>query len=311
MQTNVDSSIGTSVEALLPADPLALMVPAIAPCGESCEQLFLTHLRMIRDVVSATALQHRLSPLETEEFAAEVQLRIIRDDYAVLRKFRGRCRLRTFLTVVIQRICLDYRIAEWGKWRPSARSRREGDVAILLERLAVRDGLTFEEACTVLETNYNLTIERDTLERIHAGFRRRAHRRFVSDDELGETPAAGRSTDDAVVGAEENRLVARATEALGTALTTIAPQDRLVLKLQFCDGLSVAAIARMLQTDQKDLYRRLERILGRLRAILESSGVPGRQVLAALGRSDADPVAIFRADDVAMSGTRPEISLVA
>ena len=145
----------TAVGSWLDSDPREPMAPAAAPSRDSCEQLFLTHLSMIQGVAAAIARQHRLSPPDAEEFTADVQLRIIRDDYAVLRKFRGRCTLRTFLTVVIGRMCLDYRIAEWGKWRPSARSRREGDVAILLERLAVRDGPTFEEACTVLETNYN------------------------------------------------------------------------------------------------------------------------------------------------------------
>jgi RNA polymerase sigma factor (sigma-70 family) len=285
------------------------MAPAAAPSRESCEQLFLTHLRMIQGVAAAIARQHRLSPPEAEEFTADVQLRIIRDDYAVLRKFRGRCTLRTFLTVVIGRMCLDYRDAEWGKWRPSARSRRAGDVAVLLERLTVRDGLTFAEACTVIETNYHLTVERDTLERIHARFRARTRPRFVSGEESGDEPASPRSADDAVVGAEQNALVARATEALAAALTTIAPQDRLVLKLQFCDGLSVAAIARMLEIDHKELYRRLERLLGRLRAILESAGVIGPEVLAALGRSDSDLVKVFTLENVsspdAWTGTMP------
>ena len=128
----------------------------------------------------------------------------------------------------------------------------------------------------------------------------------MSDEEFGDEPASPRSADDTVVGAERNALVARATEALAAALTSIAPQDRLVLKLQFCDGLSVAAIARLLQIDPKDLYRRLERLLGRLRAILESAGVIGPEVLAALGRGDSDLVKVFALEDVAAPGAWTE-----
>jgi len=45
---------------------------------------------------------------------------------ALLAKFEGRSSLRTFLTVVIQRLFLDHRISAWGKWRPSAEARRGG-----------------------------------------------------------------------------------------------------------------------------------------------------------------------------------------
>ena len=43
---------------------------------------------------------------------------------------------------VIQRLFLDARIAKWGKWRPSVSARRLGGVAVLLERLLTRDGLS-------------------------------------------------------------------------------------------------------------------------------------------------------------------------
>jgi len=99
----------------------------------------------IRRIVSSIGRRHRLAPAEVEDFTAEVQLRLISDDYGILRKFQSRCSLRTFLTVVIQRMFLDYRNANWGKWRPSLRSRREGRVAVLFERLTVRDGLILLE----------------------------------------------------------------------------------------------------------------------------------------------------------------------
>ena len=53
---------------------------------------------------------------------------------------RGRGSLNTYLRVVIERLVLDMRVTNWGKWRPSARARRLGAEAVLFEQLTVRDG---------------------------------------------------------------------------------------------------------------------------------------------------------------------------
>lgn len=268
--------------------------PATVEC---CEQLFLEQLPTIRRIVSSIGRRHRLAPAEVEDFTAEVQLRLISDDYGILRKFQSRCSLRTFLTVVIQRMFLDYRNTNWGKWRPSLRSRREGRVAVLFERLTVRDGLTFEEACSALETDHHVAVNRDWLERIYGGFRLRMRPRFVSDEGLEHTPVSEVSADAGVARAEANGIMARTGAALGAAVTAATPQDRLILKLHFCDGLSIAAIARRLHLDQKQLYRRLDRTLRGLRSLLESSGVLGREVLPVLGRGDAQPLNVLTSAD--------------
>ncbi len=138
------------------------MTTGVAPTRtrESCERLFLSQLALIDAVTAFIARRHHLSATDAEEFAAHVRLRILEDDYATLRKFEERSSLKTYLTTVIQRWFLDDRTARWGKWRPSAEAKRLGPLAILVERLMVRDGMTFDEACTVLETNHGVTVGR-------------------------------------------------------------------------------------------------------------------------------------------------------
>lgn len=46
----------------------------------------------------------RLTPEDREDLCAEVFLAIIKDDFAVLRHFRGQCSLATYLTVVARRV---------------------------------------------------------------------------------------------------------------------------------------------------------------------------------------------------------------
>lgn len=259
---------------------------------EQLEQVFLAELPMIRRLLASIARRQRLSASEAEEFASEVHLRIISNDYAILRKFRGHSSLRTFLTVVIQRQFLDYRNAEWGKWRPSARSRREGDLGVRFERLIGRDGLGFDEACRQLEMKGTSALDYDALARVYAGLQQRGRPRLVSE-EAGEAVPSEESADEDLVRSEHHRVFAHALDVLGSALRDLPAVDHVILKCHFDEGLAISAISRRLKLDQKSLYRRVTRLLKQLRILLESAGAVGTNVLPALGRRDADPASVF------------------
>jgi len=247
-----------------------------APAGEA---LFLSQLAVIERVISFVSSRHHLPGADADDFDAHVKLKLIEDDYAILKKFEGRSSLRTYLTVVIQRLFLDYRIAAWGKWRPSAEATRGGEIAILLERLIGRDGYGFEEACELLETNHQVTLPRAELEAMVAKLPGRPRRRFESDEALVHMPAAQPSLDEVVAERERAITATRVTAALKAATAGLDPQDRLILALKFDDGRPVVEIARMLRLDQKGLYRRLERLMKQLRIALEAQGIEAAAVL--------------------------------
>jgi RNA polymerase sigma factor for flagellar operon FliA len=101
----------------------------------------------------------------------------------------------------------------------------------------------------------------------------RAPRRFVAEDSLENVPAPPAFSADAGLSREERASLGRAvTSALGAAVGRLEPQDRLLVRLRFYDGVTVADIARLQRVEQKPLYRRLEGILGRLRAALRDAG---------------------------------------
>jgi RNA polymerase sigma factor (sigma-70 family) len=281
-----------------PTDAPHRIVPDRARSRERWEQLFLTELPTINRLIASVTRQHRLSAADAEDFAADVHLRIMSDDYAVLQKFRGGCTLPTFLKVVIRRLFQDYRNAQWGKWRPSVQSVREGEIAVRLEQLTIRDGLTFDEACHILETNDRRRVDRTALARTYSRFRQRARPRFVSDETGAALTAANESADERLVAADAQRIVDRTTELLRSALRAASAQDRLILKLHFFDGLSIADVSRRLALDQKGLYRRLERLLGDLRTALESAGVVASEILAASSRQDTRFGAVVPPDDL-------------
>jgi RNA polymerase sigma factor (sigma-70 family) len=232
------------------------------------EALFLTHLPLITRLTQAVARRRHLSPDDAEDFTSIVYLRFIENDYAILRKFQGRSTLRTFLIVVIHRICLDHQIREWGKWRPSESAKRQGDAAVTLERLVTRDGLTLDEAAAVMTMSPATTPSRETLAEVASRLRARPCRRPVAADAMLEdiadnAPAA------VLARVEVGQHATRARRALARALITLDPSDRRLIDLHFHRGLAIAQIARTLRVEQRPLYTRRQRILARLRSALE------------------------------------------
>jgi RNA polymerase sigma factor (sigma-70 family) len=272
---------------------------------ETCERLFLSQLDLIDAVIAFIVRRHHLNANDAEEFASLVRLKLLEDNYAVLRKFQERSSLRTYLTTVIQRLFLDYRIRAWGKWRPSAEAKRAGPLAMLLERLMMRDGLSFDEACSVIETNHRVTVGRRALEAMRERLPVRTRRRLVGEDAIGSSIPAEDQADRRVVEEEHAMSALRTRDALTRAIAQLGVQDRLIVQLRFEQALSVADVARALCLDQKALYRRLDSLLSTLRASLEREGLRGPEVLELLGRPEVDVEGVFRGTSPRNGEPRP------
>jgi RNA polymerase sigma factor (sigma-70 family) len=241
--------------------------------SSSPEQLFLSNLPAIDGIARAAARRRRLSPDEADDFRSIVRMRLIEDDYAVIREFRGASSFKTFLTVVIARHCLDYRAAAWGRWRASSKARRLGTTAVALERLMVRDGMPLERAAaSIRETDPRATPERlvDLANQLPARVRRIRVGEEALEDRCADTPAP-----DVCLALREGR---RVIGGLARALRTLDPTDRRIVKLRFTDGVSLVGIARREGIEQASLYRRVERILRRLRREIEGCGIDDSDV---------------------------------
>jgi RNA polymerase sigma factor (sigma-70 family) len=246
-------------------------------------KLLVQHLDLIDRIVLFVARRRRLSPADTEEFASVVRLKLVDRDFAILRKFKRRSALSTYMTIVIERLCLDFCIAKWGKWRPSASARRLGPVALLLEQLIIRDGVTFDEAVGTLQTNHGVN---QTREELHALFLQLPPRPTWPPG--GESSGlASNATSGGVEFALEHQddrvTLERIEAALVRAVSTLEAEDRLILKLRFEDGRPVAQIARTLGLRSRPLYRRIQHIIAMLRAELVREGVDEVAIAAVVG----------------------------
>jgi DNA-directed RNA polymerase specialized sigma24 family protein len=123
------------------------------------EEWFLGQLPVIERAIAFVCRQYEVDGADAEDFASSVKLKLIENDYAILRKFEGRSSFATFISVTIRRMLIDERIHERGKWHPSTAAKRLGQVAIHLEKLLYRDGRPLHEVLPTVAAAHRLPPE--------------------------------------------------------------------------------------------------------------------------------------------------------
>jgi RNA polymerase sigma factor (sigma-70 family) len=237
------------------------------------EEFYNQHLSIIGQIASSVCRRNGLNEHDAEDFTSDIRLKLCDDDYAVIRKFQGKSNFTTYLTVVINKAFVDHRRRVWGKWSPSSQAKRFGDTMVALETLVYRDNHSFDSACAILEQKHGSAIDRRALRAMLAQLPRRSPRRFQSDDGLATLPSHDGAADASVLADERERRLAAAEHALRSAIDALADEDRAVIRLLYYEGLSVAAIARALQIEQKRLYPRIKQLLVSLGKTLKSRGI--------------------------------------
>jgi RNA polymerase sigma factor for flagellar operon FliA len=157
-----------------------------------------------------------------------------------------------------------------------------------VETLVRRDGYTLPQAGEKLRTAGRTTLSDAQLARLLGQLPERAPLRpVVGEPATGLDAAPGTSrADDRVDQAEADGRRAEMLGALGTAMEQLELEEQLIVKLHFAEGHTLADVARTLRLEQKPLYRRVERLRARLRALLESAGLGGDDVRGLLYELD-------------------------
>lgn len=251
--------------------------------SEEARQLLATNRGLIEKAVAFACRRYRFSADDAEELASLVNLKLVENDYAVLRAFQHRSSMASYLSSVVQHLALDYCNHLWGRWRPSAEAERLGPAAVELERLLHRDGRTPDEALAILGPKHGLTAP--SLDALVEQLPRRAPRHHdVALEEAEPYARVGLESAEARVLADERRIAAaKLSRLLSAAFARLSDDERLLFHLHFQQGLTVARIARMLGREQRLLYRLMEKRLRQIRAHLERAGVVPRDALELIG----------------------------
>jgi RNA polymerase sigma factor (sigma-70 family) len=253
------------------------------------EATFLEHLRTIERIAGFICRRNHLSSDESAEFTQEVKLRLIEGDYAVIRKFEGRSSVSTYLTTVIQRLFHQWRVEQWGKWRPSAEAKRLGDKAITLERLITRDGFTYREAVQILTTPSGAGFTVQQLEAIYVRLPARQPRPMMVSDEVSPDAVSMNAEADDRIEAEARKATAvKAMAIVDQVLAMMDPEDQLILRMRFWETRKVPDIAERLKLDQKKVYKRLDKLFLSLRRALEEGGISRQDIDSLLTSGDQE-----------------------
>lgn len=223
------------------------------------------------------ASAYRMSDEQRTDFGSLAILHLIDDDCRVLRAFQGRSSLATYLSVVLKRAWHDHQ-RPGRRWRPSTAARRAGRAAVHLERLVQRDAWPLDQAISWLHLHEGHS--HTELSTLWTQLPIRTQRRAVTDDVL-ETVAV---LPDATPAPFERRQVAtKVRDSLRRCWPHLAPHDRRVVALRFVHGWTLAAIARHLGVQQREIYPRFMRALVRLRSLLEADGITAHEASEAIG----------------------------
>lgn len=259
---------------------------------------FSEHSETIKQVIGHLCRRHRLPPDHADEFESWVNLRLIENDYAVLRKYRGLSSFRTYLHSVLIHAYLDWRNTGWGRFRYSAAARRLGVVAMELERLVLRDKRDYEDALQTLIST-GVARSRQECDATWAQLKRRARRVEVPVGEVDD-PVEPVDPYQWINFEEPDPAADRIGSVLRRALRGLEPQDQIILRLWFVDEFTVPSIARTLgfdsKAEEKALYRRIEQTLKKLRDALTAAGVTAEQVLELLDNPNDDLGEILRTE---------------
>lgn len=259
------------------------------------QRLLLDHLDLVDQIVRTTGRRRHLSATERDDFASFVNLRLVDDDYAILRKFQNRSTLWTYLAAVIERMSLDFCAEKWGRWRPSAMAERLGPIAVILERLVTRDSHTIEEAMEIVRTNHDSGMTYAELRRIWDQLPARVRTTEVGE-EAAATVSSGDSSETTVEDTELRKSIDRLQRSLQTAFDQIAAQDRVLIALRYDQDLSMVEIAKLTGSSVPTLHRRLDKSVKQLRSALTRAGVDPREIAGLIGHHSIALSPLLRAE---------------
>lgn len=246
---------------------------------------FLQHLAMRRfpndDNTAHLALDHVLEHLQE-------------DQWRRIRTWEGQGKFATFLGVLAGRLMTDYVRKVYGHQRPPKwLSEKSDPIWMDAYRTLILERFERQEAIGLLQTRYP-DAQLQTIRQVVAEVLGRCPPRSRYQDSHGVTlddiaePVSQIPTPEAELEPTSRELLealegyirgeAELPEEAATLLEKLQPhlhlsaEERLFLRLRYCEGLKMAQIARLLHI-KGDPYKRLHKILARLRAACEEAGI--------------------------------------
>jgi RNA polymerase sigma factor (sigma-70 family) len=262
-------SLGSTPDALDRVD-----LRPIAEMGSiSGRDYFEAALPIIEDVIRFHCSRGRLASQEREDFHSWVICKLIEKDYSRVRKFEGRSSFRTFLSVTVGHLLLDYWGSKGGRRRSSSMARLFAPDGVWLERY-LQDGYAVFEAIQLVKANHHSPLSEDELHDIADQLRVQTQRpKPVPEPLLHPVPCEETCPDRLLEERADDERRRRLEKTLERALDQLPADERVVVRMRFEEGSRINEIAEAFHVPDKVFYRRFQRTLRRLRKALEGVGL--------------------------------------
>jgi RNA polymerase sigma factor for flagellar operon FliA len=226
------------------------------------------------------------------DLQSDIQIKLLEDDYWVLRRWDRRASLKTYLGTVVYNVWHDRIRSEKGKIRVSKAARRLGPPAPELEML-LREGLTLDEAYQVLKPRFP-GLSHSEAEAIAGQINPRPGPIFVSEDVAARLRARGPTGYKRLERLEKLAKKSKALALMHQILSELPEEDRLLLLRAHAEGVKFSRIAKSQGIAQRPLYGRNERLLKKLRTDLEEAGIRWEDLSDVLGIDESSETGVPR-----------------
>lgn len=242
------------------------------------EQVLLAHFDFIKATTASICRRYSIFGDDADDVFGEVELRLIRDEYAAIKKCKNWDNPKPFLRVLIGHLALDWMVSQWGgKWRPTAKAKRMGPAAVLLERLILRDGMSRDEAVLTVINTDELTESREELMDMLAKLRLLPRSTTVRIDDQIDVPSMPEPGDSLVTDEGLSRLE-QIFDATRDEVERLGATDKIIIKMKYFDGFTGKQIAETLGETEQWVFRRIYKVMDKIRARLEARGIEWSEV---------------------------------
>lgn len=233
--------------------------------------------------------------LNLENEALELSNQVLdilrRDDYRVLREFKGQSRFTTYLTAIISRRAVDMIRKKRGRGREKERAKEWGDTGLLVYQRVIKENIPPQQVYNELKAanRFNGTLEE--LETMVTRIRGSnpampangtvVRNGIVLDDDRYIVPDTGGNPRQIL---EESQRRRQMQEVLSKIVSQLNGEERILLRMRFPtrEGrkpVPVEQVAQVLGIAPKAVYKRVARLIKKCKQQLEQQGVDIHDIL--------------------------------
>lgn len=236
--------------------------------------------------------------LNIENEALEISNRVLdtlqRNDYRVLKEFKGNSRLTTYLTAIISRHAVDLIRKKLGRDREKERAKEWGDIGLLVYQRVIKNGYPLDDVFNELQANGAFSGSIAELETMvhkikgknpgtpHSSNGNSAVKngKTISENEYVIPDTKG---DPQEILMEKQRKE-KMRQVLQSIIAPLSGEERLLLRMRFPayeeeKPKSVEQVSHALGITQKAVYKRITRLMKKCRDKLQQEGVTVHDLL--------------------------------